>query len=300
VTRILERYGPDLAALRGEALRAAVAAAEGRTLLAELIAGAPPVLTGTANPELAAAFGADLVCLNLVDPSDDGLLVPGLEDLTPAPEGFHGLARLLGRPVGCNLEPDLDAVPAPFRATPTQARAAAAGGAAFVLVTANPGRGATFADLHQAVATVRAAAPELLCLAGKMHQAGAEEVIGAEAGAGLVAAGAQGVLVPLPGTVPGVSEEAAAAMVRAVRSAGGLAIGAIGTSQEGADPATLRALALVAKRIGVDVHHIGDGGWSGVAPPENLYAYSVAIRGVRHTWNRMARNGRATWGKERT
>lgn len=291
--RILDRYGADLADLRGEALRDAVAAAEGRTLLAELVAGARPLLDGTANPELAAAFGADLICLNLVDIGYDSVLAPGLEGLAEPPAGFAGLARLLGRPVGLNLEPDADGVPAPYRATAARVRAADEAGAAFVIVTANPGRGTTFADLRAAVATARESAPDLLCLAGKMHSAGAREAIDAQAGEGLVAAGAHGVLVPLPGTVPGISEDAAAAMVAAVHAAGALAVGAIGTSQEGADPSTLRQLALTAKRIGVDVHHIGDAGWSGLTSPENLYAYAVAMRGVRHTWNRMARNGRA-------
>ena len=83
------------------------------------------------------------------------------------------------------------------------------------------------------------------------------------------------------------------------RSSGALAIGAIGTSQEGADGDTLRRLALMAKRIGVDVHHLGDAGLGGMASPESLYAYSIAVRGIRHTWNRMARGTRASWpGKE--
>jgi hypothetical protein len=295
VTRILDRWGTAMAGLRGEELRDAIAAAEGRTVLAELVAGAAPLLAGTANAELAAAFGADLVGLNMVDPLSEGVLVPGLEALTPPPDGFDGLAGLLGRPVGLNLEPDLDGVPAPFRVTAERAAAAAERGAAFVLVTANPGRGARMSDLADAVGVLREAAPQLLCVAGKMHQAGAEDRIDAQAGLALVDAGAQGVLVPLPGTMPGMSEATAAAMVEAVRTRGALTVGTIGTSQEGADPGTLRALALTAKRVGVDVHHIGDAGWTGLAPPDNLYAYSVAVRGVRHTWNRMARSGRAQW-----
>jgi len=295
VSRLLDRFGPALAGLHGQALHDAIIASEGRTLLAEVAVPSPPVLAGTANAELAAAFGADLVCLNLVDPTAVGPLVGGLEVLEPAAEGFAGLARLLGRPVGLNLEPDVEAVPAAYRATPQAAAAAAEGGAAFVLVTANPDRGVSIADLCAAVTTVRSSVPDLRCIGGKMHQAGVHEGLGVDTVDALLAAGAQGVVVPLPGTVPGVSEATAAAMVDAARAAGALAVGTIGTSQEGADPDTLRQLALTAKRIGVDVHHLGDAGWAGVAPPENLYAYSVTIRGVRHTWNRMARNARATW-----
>jgi hypothetical protein len=296
--RMLDRFGSDLAALRGDDLLAAIRAAEGRTMLSEIIAGSPPLLAGTANAELAAAFGADLLCLNLLDPRQEGVLVPGLEAVTPAPTGCDGLARLLGRPVGCNLEPDLADVPEGLRASAGAVAAAGRSGAAFVIVTANPGRGARLADLAAAVRTVRTTAPDMLCFAGKMHQAGAEERLGPTVAEELVAAGAHGVLVPVPGTVPGVREDDAAAMVDAARDAGALAMSTIGTSQEGADVDTVRRLALVAKRIGVDIHHIGDAGYTGIASPENLYAYGVAIRGVRHTWNRMARNVRASWHEE--
>jgi hypothetical protein len=297
VTRILDRFGDRLASLGGAELTDAVLAAEGRTIMGEVVAGAPPLLDATSNAELVCAFGVDLVCLNLIDPGAPGALVAGLEDVDPSPDGFNGLARLLGRPVGLNLEPDVRSVPIPFRAGAANARAAQSAGAAFVVVTANPGRGVTLDDLEAAVATVTEAAPGLVCWAGKMHLAGAREPLGPKAVARLVDAGAGGALVPLPGTVPGLSEDTARAMVAEAHERGALAIGTIGTSQEGSEPDTLRALALGAKRIGVDVHHIGDAGFTGVARPESIYAYSVAVRGVRHTWNRMARGPRASWGR---
>lgn len=294
-TRILDRWGDDLARLRGDALRDAVVAAEGRTVVAEVVATAPPLLTGTSNAELVAAFGADLVLLNMVDPRAEGPVVKGLDALDRVPASFGELSALLGRPVGLNLEPDVAAVPAGLRATAEAAAAAAERGAAFAVVTANPGRGVTVDDLAAAAATVRAAAPELWCLAGKMHQAGATERLGPLLVAQLVDAGAQGVLVPVPGTVPGLDEATAAAMVRAAHDAGAVAMGTVGTSQEGADVDTIRRLALTAKRIGVDLHHLGDAGLDGVARPESIGAYAVAVRGVRHTWNRMARGMRVGW-----
>ncbi len=42
---------------------------------------------------------------------------------------------------------------------------------------------------------------------------------------------------------------------------------------------------------GADVHHIGDAGYSGVAIPENIMALSMAVRGRRHTWFRIAARG---------
>jgi hypothetical protein len=64
----------------------------------------------------------------------------------------------------------------------------------------------------------------------------------------------------------------------------------IGTSQEGASLETIRSIALMCKMAGTDLHHIGDAGYVGMALPENILAYSIAIRGVRHTYARMARS----------
>ena len=43
------------------------------------------------------------------------------------------------------------------------------------------------------------------------------------------------------------------------------------------------------KMTGTDLHHVGDAGVGGLNP-ENLMAYSIAIRGKRHTYLRMARS----------
>jgi hypothetical protein len=295
MTRLLDLAGAELAALRGGELTDAVRASEGRVLLSEVVAGSSPLLSGCSNPELVCAQGADLICLNLFDPTSKGPAVRGLEHLEPEPEGIGGLARLLGRPVGLNLEPDVATVPEAFRATDATLRAARESGAAFVVITANPGRGTTVDDIAAATSTARRVGG-LCCFAGKMHQAGATESLGPEMVEHLVQAGAHGVLVPLPGTVPGISEADAGAMVNAAHDGGAVAMGTIGTSQEGAHEGTIRELALTAKRVGVDLHHIGDAGLNGIARPENIYAYSVAIRGVRHTWSRMGRNVRASWG----
>ncbi|OPZ57052.1 MAG: hypothetical protein BWY88_01267 [Synergistetes bacterium ADurb.Bin520] len=66
----------------------------------------------------------------------------------------------------------------------------------------------------------------------------------------------------------------------------------MGTSQEGSDEGTIRALALACKMAGADLHHLGDSGYSGMALPENLMAYSVALRGRRHAYRRMATSPR--------
>ena len=101
-------------------------------------------------------------------------------------------------------------------------------------------------------------------------------------------AGADIILLPAPGTVPGITLEYVRGLVTYAHSLGCLTITAIGTSQEGADVATIRQIALMCKMTGTDIHHLGDAGYGGMSLPENIQAYSIAVRGIRHTYRRMA------------
>ena len=85
--------------------------------------------------------------------------------------------------------------------------------------------------------------------------------------------------MPAPGTVPGITLETAHALIEHAHRRGCLAMTAIGTSQEGADVETIRRIALLCKMVGADIHHIGDTGVPGMALPQNILAYSIAIRG---------------------
>jgi hypothetical protein len=290
VIRLLDLDRAALAALSGRALLAAVPASEGRTIAVEVIAGGAPLAVPADNVEVVAAMGADLLLLNRIKEAitDGGWRLPALGRL----DDLASLAGRVGRPVGANLEPG--DVPAPRRATPDAAHRSIEAGAAFLCLTANPATGTTLADLARATAAIRAATGhEPVIWAGTMHQAGAPETLTPAGVAALVGAGADAALVPLPGTVPGVTREAAAEIVQAVHAAGGLAVGTVGTSQEGSHPPLMDALGLVAKEIGVDIHHLGDAGLGGSPDPEVVYRYSVAIRGRRHTWRRMALGARA-------
>ena len=43
-------------------------------------------------------------------------------------------------------------------------------------------------------------------------------------------------------------------------------------------------------RAGADIHHISDTGVPGMSLPQNIMAYSIAIRGERHTYHKMAQS----------
>jgi hypothetical protein len=284
--RILDLDRTGLAALRGQELTRAVAASEGRTMVAEVFADRAALSfdgqTGVHNAELMAAFGADVIVLNMIDRVWDGTTFrfPGLGELGSLGE----LASKIGRPIGVNLEPGT--VPELRKATRANAQRLADAGAALIVLTANPSTDGSLDGMAKATEQIRT---DAALWVGKMHHAGHPEPITAQKLVNLVDAGADGVILPIPGTLPGVTREAAAEAVQAVHEKGAVVMGAIGTSQEGSHTNVVPQLALTAKEIGVDAHHIGDCFLPGMGDPELLYAYSVAIRGRRHTWTRMAR-----------
>ena len=103
-----------------------------------------------------------------------------------------------------------------------------------------------------------------------------------------IEAGADVILMPAVNTVPGLSEQEVTEACRYIKAHGALSLSAIGTSQEGADEGTIREIALLNKRCGIDIQHIGDAGFCGIALPENIMALSIAIRGKRHTYHKIA------------
>ena len=300
--RLISCTASDLAAMDKPQLLEAIAASEGRVLACECIGITPPLLTDVTNAEYAAALSADLLLLNMFD-----VRQPVIQALPPVPpaETVRELKRLTGRPVGINLEPVDPALAARQDgslwqmssgrlATPENARIAAEMGVDMILLTGNPGNGVTNHAIARALCALReAVGSRVILAAGKMHAAGVRGEGGsriltpADADA-LMDAGADVILLPAPGTVPGVTLEWAHSLIERVHRPGRLALTAIGTSQEGADPDTIRRIALLCKMAGADIHHIGDTGVPGMALPHNILAHSIAIRGERHTFRRMA------------
>ena len=180
------------------------------------------------------------------------------------------------------------------KATMENAKKAVDMGVNFILLTGNPGIGVTNEAIVQTLEQYKQAfGDKLILAAGKMHASGiltegAENIITRTDVAAFAAAGADIILLPAPGTVPGISMEYVKDLVSYAHSLGCLTITAIGTSQEGADTATIRQIALMCKMTGTDIHHLGDAGYGGMALPENIQAYSIAVRGIRHTYRRMA------------
>ena len=298
--RILECRCSDLVNMTREELLYAMAASEGRTLACETVGTLQPMLGDITNAEFVAAMGADLLLLNIFDVNNPVIhALPRTE-----PENvIRKLKELTGRPIAINLEPVEQSLGAtdPMwelssgrKATLANAKKAADMGVNMVLLTGNPGIGVTNKAITETLALYKAELGEKLVLAaGKMHAAGilseaADNIITKEDVNAFREAGADIILLPAPGTVPGITQEYATELIRYIHSLGALAMTAVGTSQEGADTATIRQIALMSKMAGADIHHLGDAGYGGMALPENIQAYSIAIRGIRHTYRRMA------------
>ncbi|BDG36627.1 DUF7916 family protein [Saccharococcus caldoxylosilyticus] len=300
--RLLDCSASDFCRMNGKELKQSIQAAEGRTIVAEVIGSVAPLYPAVTNAELAAAFGADLILLNMFDVFQP--LVNGLDTKEPN-QMVKRLKQLTGRPIGVNLEPvdpnakqleSLASLPKGRMATEESLQEAKRLGFDFICLTGNPKTGVTNNEIIRAIETARDVFGECgLIIAGKMHAAG----VAGETGGGIISedvvlrfvqAGADVVLMPAPGTVPGVTPEKIASLVRAAHEHGALAMLTIGTSQEGADEDTIRQIALASKMAGADLYHIGDAGYHGIAIPENIMTYSIAIRGKRHTYIRMARS----------
>ncbi|MBM7539896.1 haloacid dehalogenase-like hydrolase [Amphibacillus cookii] len=298
--RLLNCVASDFQQMQREDYIQAIQASEGRVLISETVCNAPPLYPGITNQEIVSRFGADMILLNVFD-----LFNPVIQNL-----GYEGNATqlinyikdLTGRPIGVNIEPidvnasaaeELYQLPEGRTASERTLNALKEINIDFICLTGNPQTGVTNNEIERAIQRTRQLiGKRAFIIAGKMHGAG----VSGEAGKTIiddqtierfVAAGADVILIPSPGTVPGITIDMANQWVNKVHQLGSLAMLTIGTSQEGASEQTIQQIALQNKMIGADIHHIGDAGFTGLAIPENITTYSIAIRGKRHTYIRM-------------
>lgn len=298
--RLIDTTARELASYKKQELLTSIADSEGRTLAAETIGTVTPMLVDITNAEFVTSLGADLIMLNVFDVNAP--VIQGLPQVPPE-EVVREVKRLTGRMVAINLEPAIVKdtednsvwnLTKGRQATPENAKKAADMGVDMIVLTGNPGVGVENDAIIQALSRLKEAVGDRVILtAGKMHASGilseaGEKILTENEVESFVDAGADVILLPAPGTVPGISMEYAAKLIKRAHEKGALAMTTIGTSQEGADEDTIRQIALMCKMAGTDIHHIGDSGYMGMALPENIMAYSVAIRGKRHTYRRMA------------
>lgn len=293
--RLISANSSELLGNNSAELKQSIKASEGRVILSENVAPRESYIGDITNAEMARAFGADLILLNGVD-----VLNPEVFAIGEYEGSFvTRLHELVGRPIGVNLEPvDSSAAMVENRLEISSGRQVNEEtlkeieklGMDFVCFTGNPGTGVTNNAILDAVKQAKEHYSGLI-IAGKMHGAGVDEpVVDIDAIKALIDAGTDIILTPSVGSIPGFDQEDLKAAVKVAHEHGALVMSAIGTSQEGSSPETIRYMALQNKICGVDIQHIGDAGYGGLAPVENIYEMSKAIRGQRHTVSMMARS----------
>ena len=294
VKRFISSNASEILSMTAPELKQSIKASEGRVILSENVAFKESYIGDVTNAEIARSFGADLILLNGID-----IFQPFVAGLDAKEDFVKELHRLVGRPIGINLEPvDSQAQMAGERLIIDEGRQASLAtiqraeelGVDFICLTGNPGTGVTNQAIIDTIRVVKENFSGLL-IAGKMHASGVDEpVADLEAIAQFIEAGVDIVLAPAVGSVPGFDEQDLKQIVRLAHQKGALVMSAIGTSQESADEDIVKQMAIRNKICGVDIQHIGDSGYGCLAPVENIFAMSKALRGQRHTVSMIARS----------
>lgn len=294
VKRFISSNASEILSMTAPELKQSIKASEGRVILSENVAFKESYIGDVTNAEIARSFGADLILLNGID-----IFQPFVAGLDAKDDFVQELHRLVGRPIGINLEPvDSQAQMAGERLIIDEGRQASLAtiqraeelGVDFICLTGNPGTGVTNQAIIDTIRVVKENFSGLL-IAGKMHASGVDEpVADLEAIAQFIEAGVDIVLAPAVGSVPGFDEQDLKQIVRLAHQKGALVMSAIGTSQESADEDIVKQMAIRNKICGVDIQHIGDSGYGCLAPVENIFAMSKALRGQRHTISMISRS----------
>jgi hypothetical protein len=295
--RLLSATASQISKMNTQELKQSIKASEGRIIMAENMVIYKPLVDQITNAEIHASFSADMLLMNFFDlnrPFVNGLETTddNLFEVKTNEDTIRILKKLTGRVIGLNLEPvDTEANMLEERkdisngriATIENFKKANAMGFDFVCLTGNPRTGVDNKGILNAIKLSKQNFDGLV-IAGKMHSAGVDEpIIDIKTVDSFIDAGADIILVPSVGTVPEHDDEKQKEIVKEAHTKGALVMSSIGTSQESSSVRTLEDIGIRNKVCGVDIQHIGD-----CSSPETIYALSVAIRGTRHTFNRMS------------
>lgn len=326
--KILNDVGKKLIeASRGDLVKA-IQEASGRVIIGETVTFKQNLIDGVTNIELIKSWGCDMATINHYNvemPMMPGLpstqegieyffslwnddhrkgIVPSIKKIESSFQssflefGFGRtigeVKRLAGIPVGMTLEPVSGEHDYPDSrvATKENARRGIEQGASYITMIRTPKM--SDRDFVGCVADVREGVHEKgLVKAGKMPWGGSfllnpDDFVTVQEIKQLAAAGADVIVLPSPGTVPGLTIELVRRWVSVIHECGLLAETTIGTSQEGADTDVIRRFAIDSKMTGADLFQIGDSVYGGSCSPENVMAFAKAIKGQRHVLRRMA------------
>lgn len=315
IKRILSCTKSDFEKMSPVDLKLSIRLAEGRTILGQSFNGmGNSLLGGVTNPELEAAFGADILLLNGYS-LDETSPMFGVKHYNHA-EGMQVLhvkdiKKLVNRPVGVYLECVssegehlyMNDFAKGRTATEENFVKAVEEGADFIILGANPSMNAKIDDIITATKVAgKTVKGKTMIFSGKWEDGVYEKVLGdplakqpaKEFIDALMDAGADVIDFPAPGSRQGITVDMIRELVEYVhhKDADTMTMSFIDGSVEGADVDTIRILAIKSRETGADIHAIGDAGLAGSSLPENIYQLSLSVKGRRLTWERMAGNNR--------
>lgn len=295
VKRILDATASDFKAMNGTQLAESIRLGEGRALAAEVICTSAPPIDGITHGELAAAMGADLIVLDGYDPLSPRINGAGDHLLGEMP--LANYADLLGRPVGINLICAAQEQAGSLGGrlvSEASVDAAVAQGLDCLFLYSRPPQGGTPDMQADAARMIEQCHGDRLMVIGvpsflkpPPRDVGTVESHRDEISR-LLDAGCEGVAMPMPGSKQGWMADRTAALIDHAHGKGGLVWLFVTGSVEGAPASVMHDLALLGKQLGADAFRLDEAGLSGMASPENILAFSLALRGERHTYRRMA------------
>lgn len=295
--RILDIRKSDLISMTKKNKIQSLLMGEGRGLFCEIFSTSPALLGNVSNVELAAGFGADVLLLN-----DYYAFEPMVQGMPHQNEGntISQIKELTGRMVGVDLyvkdrsKKEGFWPPEGILLSEANLSKLVDDGVDLINVVGDPEQGVTNEEIAEAINQIpEGLKQQVVIVSGRMNKAGipsmrVHEMLPKTFVKDLVDAGVDIVMLPAPGSVPGFSVDIVSELVDYCHSLGVMTLTAVGTSQEGADTDTIKTIALNAKMCGTNLHHLGDSGMvTGVASPENILSYSIAIKGKKHTYRRM-------------
>ena len=161
IKRLISANTSDILSFTSEELKQSIKASEGRTVLSEnVVVHTPALVQDITNAEMATAFGADMILLNALDVNEPEIKGLYHEAYQGTGNAVQDLKKLVGRPIGVNLEPVDDQanmaevkldISAGRKATKETFIQAEKLGFDFVCLTGNPATGVTNNHILKAI-----------------------------------------------------------------------------------------------------------------------------------------------------
>ncbi len=255
-------------------LKTAIKNAQGRVILTEIVVGTQQKYTGICNAKLMKNFGADLITLKKYNYSEYQM------------EKYHEY-RSVGAMIGLNFEIKQSNMEAEIDTlTSENIEVIKNQEIDYIVVTVYPQSKIKLSEIKKQLLALKKEYQGLIIL---NYYVVTPELFKREIYNNIeeLAKIIDAICIPIPGTVAGVNTNDVQDLITDIHKNDLLTIGTICTSQESANPSQISSLGLTAKQLGFDIHMFGDAAACNIPEELNVFEYSIAIRGKRHTYYRM-------------